>query len=125
MRQPRTAIPSAPPTSELTSATPAAAPTRWGGALPTIRSVARVNTGAGVCSRCDEVEDVALGIGQGYPAAAVLVEAGDLPGAQGDGPVHLIIEGGDGQVEVDAVFGRGGLGNLAEDHAGCGVTGFE
>src|SRR5262249_23619360 len=77
-------------------------------------SRARVNTGAGGGSRCDEVEDVPLWSGQGYPGAARLVEAGDLPGA-----------GGDGQVEVDAVFGRGGLGDLAGDHAGWGGTGFE
>src|SRR5262249_44246150 len=87
--------------------------------------LSRAGSRAGVCSRCDEVEDVAVGIGQGYPAAAVLVEAGGLPGAQGDGPVHLVIEGGDGQVEVDAVFGRVGFGDLAEGHAGCGAAAFE
>src|SRR5262249_46093483 len=87
--------------------------------------LSRAGSRAGVCSRCDEVEDVAVGVGQGYPAAAVLVEAGDLPGAGGDRPVHLVIEGGDGQVEVDAVFARVGFGDLAEDHAGCGAAAFE
>src|SRR6266849_2708301 len=43
---PRIAMPSAPPSSEPVSEIADAAPARSGGALPTIRSVARVNTGA-------------------------------------------------------------------------------
>src|SRR5262249_35035005 len=33
--------------------------------------------------------------------------------------------GGEGQGGVDAGLGGVGLGHLAEDHAGCGVTAFE
>ena len=39
-------MPSAPPSSELVSEIADAAPARSGGAAPTIRSVARVTTGA-------------------------------------------------------------------------------
>jgi len=42
---PRIAIPSAPPSSELVSEIADAAPARSTGALPTIRSVARMITG--------------------------------------------------------------------------------
>src|ERR671911_1887211 len=43
---PKTAIPIAPPSSAEVSAIAEAAPARSGGATPTIRSIARVNTGA-------------------------------------------------------------------------------
>src|SRR6185436_3842920 len=42
---PRTAIPSAPPSSELVSDKADAAPALYIGALPTIRSVVRITTG--------------------------------------------------------------------------------
>src|SRR5262249_56745104 len=41
-------------------------------------SRARVNTGAGGCSRRHEGEDVSFGIRQGYPPAAGVVAAGGL-----------------------------------------------
>ena len=43
---PRMAMPSAPPNSELVSASPAAVPARSGGTVPMIRSVDRVKIGA-------------------------------------------------------------------------------
>jgi membrane protein implicated in regulation of membrane protease activity len=45
-RLPKTAIPNAPPNSALVSDSPEAIPARSGGAVPTTRSVAIVNTGA-------------------------------------------------------------------------------
>jgi hypothetical protein len=91
---PRIAMPSAPPSSELVSDTAAAAPPRSGGAVPTVMSVASVNTGARPSeNKADPVTSMASPPPWMWPSAR-------KPAAARATPVTPPAEGGSGRTSA-------------------------
>ena len=67
-------------------------------------------------ARLDDVELVALGIGQGRPPGTTLVEIGDAGGAEAGEAFELGVEVGRGEVDVNPVLPRFGSGTLTNIH---------